>query len=231
MIDLAFTMAFLLSLLKLGELALRPHQKKVLQAKLEEITLTLDCAFPSYETWIAQLPRVHAGFIFLFGGIGMALSLLVVFNSTSGVFVMCALAFVLIFLSVIAASGVWSYAPRVLEAWGWGPKAIRLGALPTILIGFVASITFAITLKLLGAFITVPLLFAGFRKYYMPITGFPGIVMTAVLAYPAFWLLRPVIRFVIALLWRVVEYQGGAWMAILFISTALLGMAKLFIGS
>jgi hypothetical protein len=229
MIDAAFAIALILSLLKIAEMALRPHQKKGLQSFLEDATLKLDVAYPNYSTWIAKLPQLSDLWVFLFGGVGVLVSgyLVITLASTAGVLAATASTFA--FGYVVASAGVWRHAPLILETWGWGPKSISIGALPSVLAGLAAAVAVALALRYLGVIWLLLLIFRkNLRPLYFPIAAFPGIALTGALAYPAFWVFKPVIRLLIALLWRVVEYQGGAWMAILFIATAALGLVKVF---
>ena len=230
MIDVAFAIALLLSLLKLAEMALRPHQKKALQAALEHATLTLDVAYPDYSTWIAKLPALNAAYVFLFGAIGFFASALVVTTSQSKTTVLIALISVYLVGLIVTASGVWRHARLILETWGWGPRSIRGGGLPTAVAGFGAALAVFLAIRYLGAVLLLLFLRKKYRSYHFPLSAFPGIVLTGALAYPTFWVLKPLVRLVLAIMWRVIEYQGGAWLALLFLATAALGVFKAIAG-
>ena len=63
MIDIAFGVALVLSILAFGEMLLRKHQKKSIDDWLEAATLHLDYALQESTSWLENLLKLKRGWV------------------------------------------------------------------------------------------------------------------------------------------------------------------------
>ncbi len=226
----AFVISFGLSALKLLEIGLSQRQQKAIQNWLE--TLALQLSYLDLSTWIRALKKTKvelalAGVTLLCGYVSNAFLI----ARAGGDFGAWAHAMVTDYLGIMVMQAVLVMALFPIELkWLAG-----LGTIPSFL-------------KRVGlVFAVYILLFIGTRVWHWDIMRvsnpqirllivIPVVIPFSVSLYSAAYvllikLLQGGLFIVTRILWRVVEYPKGAWTALLFIATAILGIAQTIVAS
>jgi hypothetical protein len=233
-LDVAVVVGALLLLTKIGDLLLRPHQQRRLQTWFESATLRL-----SYSSMIAATRYVAMRRLWL---IVLLLALLVpVQLSIAAPFVAAVLlqsvpgvtqeriaqAVGFIFITVLIATVPAAFALRWVVREQSGRKtAVRYVALLLCLIaattvsGWLVAADVRLPSRLLMQFFDVMVIATG--------ALFTALILVAwVFAFAL--MLHLLLRAIEAIAWRVVEYQRGAWAAVVAIATAVLGALDLYL--
>jgi hypothetical protein len=250
-LDAAFLIALLTLLVKAGDFLLRPHQQRCVQSKMETATLWLDYRRPAL--WYAKIvnkPVVRL--VGLIATVGIyALAYMIAHQAGSEGFALYANPIVIgvILLPLLMAQRIAGRLGRVMhgvmagekdEHYGraYGPKLFFLRSLEAIAVLSIASV---IVVGIAGAVlygVQSLVLDRGFELgpellVLISIVAFPFAIeaVTATLIFVVVCSLIGLIATchvaliaIRAVCWRIVEYNKGAWAAILVIVTVMLGV-------
>jgi hypothetical protein len=236
MIDVAFWVAFLLSLLKIGEIALRPHQKAKLQAHIESLTLRLDYSTEKYRTWLRILRSIRPWHLTVAATLIIGLVAALISTENKRLTMLGVLAIPL-GIFVATAAGLWHRSSEILD-WAETDKP-TLKSVAKVL-GLFVVVLLLIVLQMIGEhseaagiiqlIVGIPftLYLIAQRKYFF--WNALSVLIIPITVFILCWfVVAAVARACVATLWRVVEYPSGAWAAVLFLLTASLGVLKIFV--
>jgi len=243
MVEIAFFIALALGLLKLSEMALRPHQKKWLQQKMETLTLSADYRTNGYRNWLSLLRRTTK---FQINWAALIVFILSVSLITSEINwqVKTGLIGLLIALCLGLAAWMWHRAPEFLDwaqvdqmsirsvvrVFGVASLVILANLLRFVPDKYVEDLPLLLILPLILASIGVLVYFLWNPGRWIKWNIFSTLVFPVAFAL-AIWIATAALcRASVGVLWRIVEYPSGAWAAILFLLTGVLGIAKLYLG-
>ena len=231
MVDAALIIAFLLSLFKLAEMALRPHQKKILLTRLEEMTLRLEYAVPHYRNWISEFTSLSQTFV-IAASIALFLVGLIIVPHAPGIWPLLGWYVCIHSLGMLEASRFWRFAPEFLERYR--VQSISVAGFKILMKAIFAAFLILGASGLIKTFAPLAVIFiilVVFRpRVYYYMVGFPYMVLGLAIAFATLSVAKPFLKVGLGLLWRIVEYPSGPWAAFLFLIASLLGLAKVFVG-
>jgi hypothetical protein len=249
-LDAAFLIALLTLLVKAGDFLLRPHQQQWVQSSFETATLWLDYRRPAL--WYTKIVnKTVVRLVGLIATVGIyALAFMIAHQARSEGFVLYANPIVIGAILVVllmsqrtagrlgrVMHGVMAGEKDEHDGRAYGPHLFFLRSLEAIAVLSIASV---IVIGIAGAvlFGVQSMLDHGFEL------GPESLVLISIVAFPfAIEAVTAVLIFVVvcsltgliatchvaliavrAVCWRIVEYNKGAWAAILVIVTVILGV-------
>lgn len=262
-IDLLFAVSLALTVMTSAGLVLRPHQRKLVDAKLEIVTLWLDYRRPI--DWLRQQSfRGQFNKLLLLGIVQLGVVCVVILNRldynrfVAGAFTASENASVV--LTVLIASVVmWSLIILILRLipLKWGFWIVVIGSMPSV--GFLWRIlsTYHISLASLVSYAEKgrltctfspefsrlicgesPWTLGGFLvSFALLILAEAALVLAllseavigAILIAGVLFAAEFTLSIARSIMWRVVEYEKGAFAALLVLATMLLGILKLYL--
>lgn len=231
MLDVALVIGVLLSILNLGDMLLRQHQKQAFQAATETVVLWLDYQRPL--KLLARLPDVRRWQLVLLSVCGIGFSTL---GISLGGRVVAILSLLLLFQSclIVGAIPVWHRCAEIVRLVGVenGPATFALRAVGVVAGTFGAQIVLSLLynaippLAIFGFIVTIILVVTKARWFFIFNAAAP-ICVVALVASAVLLAAHTIVQILRMVGWRVVEYSKGAWSAIILIGTAALGIVRL----
>jgi hypothetical protein len=249
MLTIAFAFALALSIARVGELALRPHQRKQFQAFADVLTLRLDDTVTRSRNAFAVLRHIKSWHLYIASTLALLLGAVLMEwpGDVAGAFAAPCIWAAILFA---VGGGFWRVAKPVLD-WlnldyltlaGIGRFALGLSAYAALLfvrIGSDADEDSAV--GIIALLLSVPisafsfyLLFNRFSLWVrMQLIGFCILPLFVFISVGlCVWLVAVgLLRAVVALLWRIVEHPSGAWSGLVYLATGVLGVAVVLSGS
>jgi hypothetical protein len=241
MIDSAFLIALAVSLLKLGEIVLRPHQRKFLQDVADELAIRLDDASKSYRRTPAILRAVRAWHLYVAAIAGLIVSVPAI-ELSQGFWSAFAMVGVLASVYWVAVAASWR---RVGAVFNWIGIDQPSRKMIFRLIAALGGMIFLLGVNLIPSsvldddpalvqliimidfLIICIILFA--PAIYRQILFFSNVIAPLALAVTLLLCLwtagAVVLRGIVGMTWRIAEHSGGAWAALLYLATGILGVA------
>jgi hypothetical protein len=234
-VDVLFVVGILANLIKVSDMILRPYQQNRLQEKLEELTLWLDYTRPLkwFEKHIS--PTVLHALFLISGGIVIFVSFIVVsFIYLSEKVESIDTAIVLMFLlscGTVFIAVKWLDPPIIRWLFAGASRlsfAKRFLMLTLVSVGVTGVFavanpfdSFSYEAFFLVLLITAPIV------TFVNVINYLGYIL--ILTVAASTVLEVVLRIIRGVAWRVVEYNKGAFAALVLVVTVALGVAELYL--
>jgi hypothetical protein len=233
-LDAAVVAGVLLLLTKVGDLLLRPHQQRTLQTWLEAATLRLSYSSMIAMTRYLAMRRIWVIVIVLALLVPVQLSVVapsvaVALQSTTGATLeQIQMVIGILLVALVIATIPAAFALRwVVREQSVRRTLLRFATLVIFL--FVVTLTSGALMRLADMRLPNPLL----SQMIGAVMLVSGTLFTAL--FIVAWLfafalaLHVLLRLIEAIAWRVVEYQRGAWAAVVALATAILGALDLYL--